>query len=379
MNHVELSERIQTVLDGLATPDEERELEQLLARDPQAQVEFVHWQRMFVALGRVPQASPPEGLVASVSAAAAARRSANSRDKDQPFESIDVIGYEHPERRASASWFETKVGRHFRSGSPRESGIMSEQQQSVFGNRKLWAGGAVAVLAVGVALVAFDLPPKSGDVVGTIAPAERYRAPDSTEAVKLGDQTVAQLMQNDTFDRVIKDPQMKALSQDAGIRVLAQVLSRSPEASRLMLANIESSRAASENVALAQAMLGNVEASRAELAAIQAERLKAGNAQETGRAQAAAIEAGRMQTNAKDASRAAAEAGRAQADAQTVGRAELANMMAAKLEASQAILANVDASRAAVQNVAVARAVLSNVQASRMLLSNDAGRAALGA
>ena len=64
---------------------------------------------------------------------------------------------------------------------------MSEQQRIGFGNRKLWAGGAVMVLAVGVAMIAFDLPPKSSDVVGTIAPAERYRAPQAgAEAVQLG-------------------------------------------------------------------------------------------------------------------------------------------------------------------------------------------------
>ncbi|HWH82001.1 MAG TPA: hypothetical protein VNU71_07170 [Burkholderiaceae bacterium] len=356
MNHAELSERIQTVLDGLATPDEARELEQLVARDANARAEFVQWQRMFVALGRVPQASPPEGLVAAVTA-----RLPASHGADQLFERDDVIGYKRPGHRSSSSWFEAKIGRHLRPGSPRESGIMSEQQQrSAFGNRKLWAGGAVAVLAVGVAMVAFDLPPKSSDVVGTIAPAERYRAPqDGTAAIKLGDQTIAQLMQNDTFDRAVKDPQMKALSQDAGIRALAQVLARSPEASRAILGNVEAGRAASENVALARTLLGNVEVSRAELGAVQAEGYR--NKNTPGRADAA-LQADRIQLNAAEAS-----------------RADLNRLIAQNIDASRAILSSIEASRASLENVAVAQAVLANVEASRLLLNVDASRATLQA
>jgi len=399
MNHAELSERIQTVLDGLATPDEERELERLLERDASARAAFNQWQRLFVALGRVPQAAPPEGLVAAVSAAAEARR-AELNDAHQPFGTIDVIGDKRRERRTSSSWFVTGIGRYLGSGSTTENGIMSEQQQrSVFGNRKLWAGGAVAVLAVGVAMVAFDLPPKGDNVIGTVAPAERYRAPqDNAEPVKLADQTVAQLMQNDNFDRIVKDPQLQALSQDAGIRVLAQVMARSPEASRMILSNVEASRAASENVALAQALLGNVEASRAELAAVQAERNRA-NAVEAGRAEAGlqaerarmnAVEAGRVEAGlqAERARMNAVEAGRVEAGLQAertrmnaaeAGRADLNRLIAQKFEASQAILASVEASRAALQNVAVAQAVLSNVEAGRVLLNVDASRATLQA
>ena len=58
--------------------------------------------------------------------------------------------------------------------------------------QKIWAGGAVAAVAVGIAVFVFDLPPKSEDVLGTVVPAERYRAPQAgAEAVKLGPTTTA--------------------------------------------------------------------------------------------------------------------------------------------------------------------------------------------
>lgn len=363
MNRTELIERIQAVLEGVASADQGRELERVLAADPIACAEFEQWQRLFVALDRVPQAAPPEGLVAAITAAAA-NRLGSVRGADQLFERPDVIGYRHPQGRGAASRIRATIRRVTRSGSSLESENMSQQQRTGFGNRKLWVGGAVAVLAVGVAMIAFDLPPKSEDVTGTIAPAERYRAPqDSTEAVKLGDQTVAQLMQNDGFDKMIKDPQMKALSQDASIRMLSQILAKSPEAARGIMLNIDASKAASENVALARGILANVEGSKTALAAVQADRAVTAGSREAALVAALATEAERTPSGAsREASLVATQ------------RTDLARLMAANMEASRTILASVDASRAAVSNLAVAQAVLANVDASRTLLSKEAGR-----
>ena len=66
MKHAELVECIQAVLDGVATPDQARKLEQQLAVDAAARAEFAQWQHLFVVLGQAPQASPPEGLVPSL-------------------------------------------------------------------------------------------------------------------------------------------------------------------------------------------------------------------------------------------------------------------------------------------------------------------------
>lgn len=331
--HSELTERIQAVLDGVATPEQARELERRLAADASARTEFEQWHRLFVALDRVPQASPPEGLVASV-AAAASQRLDSIRDSNQLSAPASVIGYRHPEGRWSASWFRSTIHRASRSGPQGESENMSEQQRIGFGKRKLWVGGAVTALVVAVAMVGFDLPPKSESIVGTIAPAERYRAPqDNTEAIKLGDQTIAQLLQNDGFDKLVKDPQMKALSQDANVRMLATVLARVPPGTGMtLLQNVGAAQAAAENVALAKAMLGNVDLSRAALADLKASRVPSAD------------------------------------------RAELARMMSLKLDAANAILSSVEASRYALSNPQLALAIAGNAEVSRILLSTEANR-----
>jgi len=57
-------------------------------------------------------------------------------------------------------------------------------------NRKIWAGGAIAVVALGVVIFATGFPPKPENVTGTVMPAERYRAPQAgAEAIKLGEPT----------------------------------------------------------------------------------------------------------------------------------------------------------------------------------------------
>jgi len=222
MKHAELVECIQAVLDGVATPDQARQLEQQLAADAAARAEFAQWQHLFAALGRQPQASAPEGLVAAVTAAADAHLQI-ARNRDQLLERPAVIAYRRPESRGQASGFRAIFRRSNRSDSTREIDIMSERQRIGFGNRKLWAGGAVMLLAVGVAMIAFDLPPRSSDVVGTVAPAERYRAPQSgAEAVQLGQPaTGAQtsIAGADKADAAAKaDAGLKAEKVDAGMK-----------------------------------------------------------------------------------------------------------------------------------------------------------------
>src|SRR5678816_717372 len=66
--------------------------------------------------------------------------------------------------------------------------------------RVLWIGIAViGVAAVGIASRVLDIPPSGDNVSGTITPAQRYQSEQklSTQDVKLADQTVTQLLQND--------------------------------------------------------------------------------------------------------------------------------------------------------------------------------------
>ena len=58
---------------------------------------------------------------------------------------------------------------------------MSQQHSGLFAKRRTWIGAAIAAAAVvAVAQYGFDFPPRGEDVLGTIVPAQRYRAPQAT-------------------------------------------------------------------------------------------------------------------------------------------------------------------------------------------------------
>ena len=60
-----------------------------------------------------------------------------------------------------------------------------------------------AIVLVAVAYFTGVIPTDS-EVTGTVAPAERYRAEQpSSDGIRLGDQSIQQLMQTDAFDRLI--------------------------------------------------------------------------------------------------------------------------------------------------------------------------------
>jgi len=77
-------------LDGEATPEEVRALEDRLADDAAARAQFAELQRMFDGLARVPQRFPPEGLVAAVMANLPAIESSRT-GADQLFSPSGVI------------------------------------------------------------------------------------------------------------------------------------------------------------------------------------------------------------------------------------------------------------------------------------------------
>ena len=306
----ELVRLIHAVLDGEASAHEIAELERLMAADPAVRHEFATWRAMFGALHEWPQAHPPEGLVAAVTAAVAA------------------VPVPVPRRSLPARLFAT----HRRTKPPdstMEAFQMSETRKPGRSTRKMWIGGGLVVVAAVISIVAFDYPPQAAGVLGTIMPAERYRAPQSgAEAIKLGDQTIAQLMQTDAFDRAVKDPQLKALAQDANMRLLAQLLAKTPEASLAMLQNVEAAKAAAENTAQAQLLLANVALSQQVMSELAAK--------------------------------------------QTVAEhANLANAIMQKMDASQAILANVNAASYALLYPQAALAIAANAEASHMLMQTS--------
>jgi len=169
------------VLDGEASESEARQLELRLAADPAARAEFDEWQGLFQALREMPKEYPPEGLVAAVSAALPAAP-ARSSARSQPFPPRRVFGY------TSTPTPGSRLGdlRAIQPPTPPTRSVSMSQQSRFFASRKSWLGaGIVAAAAVVVAQLGFDFP-VAKDVMGTVAPAQRYRAaPNGSEDVKL--------------------------------------------------------------------------------------------------------------------------------------------------------------------------------------------------
>ncbi len=170
--HSPLTELMHAVLDGEASDSEARELEMRLSAEPAARAEFEDWKRLFEALDAMPKEHAPEGLVASITSAMPEAPGATGV-ANQPFPGRRVLGH-------------TSFGIHRQA--PTRSITMTEQSsRRIFAHRKAWLGaGIAAAAAVVVAQIAFDFPlPK--DVVGTVIPAQRYRAAQNgSEQVQLG-------------------------------------------------------------------------------------------------------------------------------------------------------------------------------------------------
>jgi len=194
MKDFERTQLMYAVLDGEATPDEARELERLLAADPAAHAQFEDLRSLFDVLSRVPKAFPPEGLVAAVMASVA-RRPVAADDSTQLFVQSRVISQSSMEAREAIPGRST-VHRASPRGTYIREQSMSEQK-SGFGRRNLLIGGGIAaVAALFAVLYITDSPPGMQSAVGTIVPAQRYRAPQNTaDDVKLGNPSATQSQQ----------------------------------------------------------------------------------------------------------------------------------------------------------------------------------------
>ena len=174
------------VLEGTASGEETEALQLHLADDADAREEFASWQAMFAGLARMPKDHPPEGLVAAIVAAmpvASAERASKDEiflESNQLFSSAPVLPSGTARTTRTPFGFKT-ISSWLAPASSRES-FMNTQ-------RKFIVGGVVAIAALGTAVLLTNNVPTSQDVVGTVVPAERYRAPQSgAEAVKLGGQ-----------------------------------------------------------------------------------------------------------------------------------------------------------------------------------------------
>jgi hypothetical protein len=172
------TERILAVLDGSATAAEFVEFERLLATDPSAREELTSWRRLYESLSQVGPAHPPEGLAAQIASAIPDYRRADSSHRvpaNQPFSRPAVLAAGQSSDWRLAYTVRSTFRRLRRSSN-------NEEVHEMNLNRKIWAGGGVAVIALAVAAFVFDYPPGSESVIGTIVPAERYRAPQASGA-----------------------------------------------------------------------------------------------------------------------------------------------------------------------------------------------------
>jgi len=163
------------VLDGAASAEDKAALERLLAADPAARAEFETHCRLFKALSRLPQQEPPAGFADGVMSALQRRREISS-SRHQPFSTSGVIG-------PSASDIIVR-----KPGSPatttrKPSGSNFGSQHMSTSRRGLWITGGVAAAVAALFLGGGIQFPTSGEnATGTIAPAQRYRAPQPGDA-----------------------------------------------------------------------------------------------------------------------------------------------------------------------------------------------------
>src|SRR6266536_2609456 len=172
-----ISELMHAVLDGKATSEQTRELERLLDADPKARAHFDDLRRLFEGLAAVPNAYPPEGLVASVIANLPQYATPSGRFS-QLFAWSRVIELASKEARVTNPGTSATVHPVNQPGPIFRAANMSGQMSSSINKRKVWIGAGVGVVVAAAVAVfsAVDFPPGGKDVTGTIVPAQRYRA-----------------------------------------------------------------------------------------------------------------------------------------------------------------------------------------------------------
>ena len=89
-------------------------------------------------------------------------------------------------------------------------------------NRKyLLSGAMIAVVAVAAYGLGRVYPPL-GPSAGTVTPADRYVSSQiQEEDVTLGDTSVAELMQTDAFELLVRDPDLRAFAASPGFKALS--------------------------------------------------------------------------------------------------------------------------------------------------------------
>jgi hypothetical protein len=183
MNAAERTELMLATLDGNATPEQAQALQALLAESSAARGEFETWRETFAGLAAVPPLPAPEGLVDAVATRLALASGRSTQAEAEVFQLFSRPSVLASRPVATAGWFERLIHHIRRLGRF----ITSQRRESMGINRKVLAGGAFVVVALAAVTLLGGYPPKSDSTLGTVVPAERYRAPQAgAEAVKLG-------------------------------------------------------------------------------------------------------------------------------------------------------------------------------------------------
>ena len=208
---------IDSELDGAARA----ELELRLQDDPDARSLRADLARVAAALAQMAPVTMPAQLHERLTAAIPLTERQASWPKRWfrgRSRAIDKGGA----RRRSNFFTPDPYSSHSHSKQPATPHFHLQGKKSMKTSKMLALGGLAASIA---AVVYFGLgyPPKSDQVSGTIAPAQRYRAESiESTAVQTGDQSIPQLMQTDTFTRLVKDPQFRALVANADFNNLVK-------------------------------------------------------------------------------------------------------------------------------------------------------------
>lgn len=171
---------LQGAIDDTLTPEERETLRRLMADSAEVRERAAHLERLTDLLDSLPSAEAPPRLVYDVLAQIA------KPVRQQP-------------------------GRPFVRVSVNKRGI-PVKKSIIFG----LAAAAAVVLAV---ITYYSNPPATVGTEATIGAAQRAQAPQiAAKDVALGDTSSQAVLQTETWDQIMKDPELRSLLQDAEFR-----------------------------------------------------------------------------------------------------------------------------------------------------------------
>jgi len=229
-------ELINADIDGELDAAGKAELARALRADAGASALHADLVDMVTVLQKLPPVVTPRDLDQRLVMAVDAAVQASALDITHPVRERVADAGDGPTTASSNLFRVRSYLHHVRNFRRRTSGItipvtstVSGSQNHAWGKAHMKTQRVVALtgsLAVAIAAVVYfglRYPPSSSDVVGTIAPAQRYQADTVNSAdVQTGDQSVVKLMQTDTYTRLVNDANFRAFATNPQFIALAR-------------------------------------------------------------------------------------------------------------------------------------------------------------